>query len=142
MIVRPAHPSHYGWLQKRIDIQIGPDFRAIEAVDGEGRVHGMVGFGGWTQNAASMHFALDNPAALRSLLRPAFGIVFQDFGKGLAVATVLSTNERSLAVVPRIGFRETYRIRDGWDVGVDLVLFEMRRNECRWIAENAAKEAA
>lgn len=142
MRVGPAHPSHYEWLQKRIDIQIGPEFRAIEAVDAAGRVHGMVGFGGWTPNAVSLHFALDNPAALRSLLRPAFGIAFKDAGKGLAVATVLSTNARSLAVVPRIGFRETYRIRDGWAVGVDLVIFEMRRNECRWIADNAAKEAA
>ena len=141
MRVLPAHPSEYSWIAGRAELVIGPAFRAIKAVDETGRIHGMVGYDGWTQNAVSMHVALEHPAALRHLLRPGFGVPFLELGKGVALAMVLSSNERSLALVPRLGFRETHRVRDGWSVGVDLVLFEMRREDCRWLGHLNEKEA-
>lgn len=141
MRVLPAHPSDYEWIAKRAELCIGPQFRAIKAVDASGRIHGMVGYDGWTGNAVSMHVAVEHPMALRSLIGPGFRIPFLEFGKGVALAMVLSTNARSLAMVPVLGFRETHRIRDGWAVGVDLVMFEMRREECRFVPQQK-KEAA
>lgn len=135
MIVRPAHPDHYAWIAQRAGLTAGPSFRAIEAVDEAGRIHGMVGYDGWTENAVCLHVALENPACLRHLLKPGFGIPFVELGRGVALASVLSTNERSLALVPRLGFRFAHRVRDGWKPGVDVVWFEMRREECRWIRE-------
>lgn len=141
MIVRPMRPENYGWLASRAQLCIGPQFRAIEAVGPDGRVHAACGYDSWTQNAVSMHVALDNPAALRALLGPGFRIPFVEFGKGVVLATVLSTNARSLALVPKLGFREVARLREAWAKGVDLVLFEMRREECRFLGEQK-KEAA
>jgi hypothetical protein len=136
-----ANPAEYVWIAKRAEVAIGPQFRAIKAVDEVGRIHGMVGYDGWTGNAVSMHVAIDNPAALRHLLVPGFRIPFVEFRKGVALAMVLSTNARSLKLVPRLGFAETHRIRDGWAVGVDLVMFEMRREDCRWLDHRDEKEA-
>lgn len=133
MIVRAAPPEHYGWIAKRANLVCGPSFRAIEAVDASGKVHGMVGYDGWTPNAVQMHVALDNPAALRALLKPGFSIPFVEFGRGVALATVLGTNGRSLELVPRLGFRFAHRIVDGYEPGVDVLLFEMRREDCRWL---------
>lgn len=141
MRVLPATPADYPWIASRAQLCIGPQFRAIKAVDEAGRVHGCVGYDAWTQNAVSMHVALDNPAALRALLGPGFRIPFVEFGKGVVLATVLSTNARSLALVPKLGFREVARLREAWAKGVDLVLFEMRREECRFLGEQK-KEAA
>jgi RimJ/RimL family protein N-acetyltransferase len=141
VIVREATRDRYAWIAQRAPLTAGTEFRAIEAVDAAGRIHGMVGYDGWTPNAVTMHIALENPAALRSLMEPMFRIPFFSLGRGVALASVLGTNARSLALVRHVGFREACRIRDGHSVGVDLVFFEMRREDCRWASESN-KEAA
>ena len=68
LTVKPAAPEDYSWIASRAELVIGPAFRAIKAVDASGRIHGMVGYDGWTGNACSVHIALDSPAALRALI--------------------------------------------------------------------------
>ncbi|WP_242394854.1 GNAT family N-acetyltransferase [Anaeromyxobacter oryzisoli] len=145
IVVRAAPPEHYRWIAERAQLVCGSQFRALEAVDGD-RIVAMVGFDGWTPNAVSMHVALDHPSALRHVLRPAFGIAFDappgGAGKGVAVATVLSTNRASLRLVKHLGFREVGRITGGWERGVDLVLLELSRERCRWVAHQDRRVAA
>ena len=136
-MIRVAPPEHYAWLAQRADVDVGPRFRAIESVDESGRILGMVGYDGWTASAGCMHIALEFPGAFRALLRPAFECLFLDeprgAGKRVAVCQVLSTNSRSLGLVRHVGFREVFRGQGWWAQGVDLVWFEMRREECRWL---------
>lgn len=96
----------------------------------------MVGFDGWTDNSCQAHMAVDYPAVWRSLLQPAFAYPFVENNRKLLVGTIAANNARSLALAKRMGFKETYRIRDAWADGVDLVLVEMRREECRFLGEN------
>jgi hypothetical protein len=138
VIVRAAPPEHYGWIAERAQIVIGPAFRAIEAIDEAGKIHGMVGYDGLYGNMVCAHIALDHPAALRHLLEPGFRIPFRDLGRGVLVAQVLSTNERSLRLMARLGFTYLARVRDGKAKGVDLCLFEMRAEDCKWIRKGAA----
>lgn len=141
MIVREATRDHYDWIAKRANLVAGPEFRAIEAVDASGRIHAQVGFDGWTPNAVTMHIALDSPAALRSIIGPAFRVPFVGLGRAVVLASVLSTNERSLALVRHVGFRELCLVRDGYAPGVGIYMFEMRREDCRWLGASM-KEAA
>lgn len=124
---------HFGWIQSRTQCALSPTFRAIEAVDDEGNIRGMVGFDGWTQNAAQMHVAIESPGALRALLKPSFSYLFGEAGRSIALGLVPSHNETALRFDKHIGFRETYRVKDGWAPGDDMVLLEMRRDECRWL---------
>lgn len=130
--VRAAPREHLPWLAQRARLNVSPVLRAIEVVDGD-RILGMVGYDGWTPSACSAHIALEHPAALRHLLRPGFRVPFLELNRTVLIATVLSTNERSLALVKRLGFREVFRGRDWFEVGTDLVWHEMRREECRWV---------
>ena len=95
----------------------------------------MVGFDGWTNNACALHVAVDHPAALRHILKPAFRIAFGQLQKQVVTAGVLSTNERSLNLVRHLGFTESGRIPNWWMPGVDLHLFSMQRGECRWLED-------
>lgn len=141
MRVTAAQPGDLPWIASRANLSISPAMRAIKAVDDAGTIHGMVAYDGWMPNSVCIHIALDNPLALRSLLKPGFGIPFDEFRLGVVVATVLSDNGKSLALVPKLGFRELTRIKDGYKPGIDVVLFEMRRETCRWVAPVQMRKA-
>lgn len=136
MIVRQMDPDRFGWIAERARLVIGPGFRAIEAVDGD-RTVGAVAFDGWTPNSVSMHIALDSPIALRGLVRKGFGIAFRQCKKEIATCLVLSSNVRSRRLVEHLGFREVFRGRNYWTKGVDMLLYEMRADECRYLDRNA-----
>ena len=141
MNIRTAPPEHFPWIAERAGLVVGPAFTAVEAMDDKGRIHGMIGFDGFLPNSLSMSIALDNPAVFTKLLVPAMWWVFEGAKKNLATCAVLSTNKRSLRLVQHVGFREVFRGRNWWQQDVDLVFFEMRRTECRWLPK-AEKEAA
>lgn len=138
MTVVGCHPYEFGWLVERAGCELTPGFKAIKAVDAQGRIHGMVGYSGWTANMVIMHIALDHPAAFRSLLEWAFKYPFEQAGRSVALATVRETNLRSMALCAKVGFKELCRVRDGVEPGEDMVLFEMRREDCRWLSNRKA----
>lgn len=136
--VRQAPAEHYSWIAERAHLVVSSGFRAIEALDGE-RIVGMVGYDGWAAlegrapHSCSVHFAVDEPIALRRLIRPAFGIPFEELHLGVLFVQVRSDNERSLKVVQGLGFREVCFLFDAYAVGVGVHVLEMRREECRWL---------
>lgn len=136
-----ARGQDWKWLQERADIVPGPSFKAIEAVDDEGRIHGMVGFDGWTQNSVVLTIALDNAACFRSLIHPIFDYAFRQADRGIALAMVRGSNMRSQRLCDHVGMVEVYRVRDGISIGEDIVIFEMRRENCRWLTTEHRKVA-
>lgn len=93
----------------------------------------MVGFDGWTENACQAHMAVDTPVAWRSLLPAAFEYPFRECNRGLILAAIPSHNTKSWGLALHFGFRVAHVVRDGWAVGDDLVLLEMRREDCRFL---------
>jgi len=129
-----ALPDEYGWIAQRARLVPDRSFRAIKAIDESGRILAMVGYDGWMDNACCAHIAVEHPAALRHVLRAGFRVPFVELGLGVLIAKVLSTNARSLALVKHLGFREVCRGKDWVRPGVDLIVLEMRREECKWAA--------
>ena len=87
----------------------------------------------WTETSVQAHVALDTPIAWRKLGPALWQWVFRQCGKLVLLATIPADNERSLGLVRSLGFMETHRVREGWSIGVDLVLHEMRVHNCRWL---------
>lgn len=140
LIVRAAPPAHLPWLIERAGFVPTADLKALEAAEeASGRIRGMVGYCNWTPNSVQCHIAADTPAAWRALVvkngSPAFRYPFLESGRGLLLALIRASNTQSLALTRHFGFRETYRIQDAAEPGDDMVLFEMRREECRWLDE-------
>lgn len=133
MRVQAAVGSHFDWLIQRTNLVPTARFRAIEAVDSNGDIRGMIGFDCWTANSCEAHMAVDSPIVWRSLLYPAFQYPFEQMGRGVILAIIPANNKKSIRMATHLGFTETHRVRDGYDVGVDVILHEMRREECRWL---------
>lgn len=134
IVVREAPPDHYAWIVERAGLMATPGFKAIEAIEErDGRILGMVAYDGWTPNACSMHVAIEEPIAVRRLVRPAFRIPFVELKKQVVIGMVLSTNLKALKLDEHLGFTIRGRIPDAWAPGVDLILLSMRRDECRFL---------
>ena len=58
------------------------------------------------------------------------------------LGAVIGTNQEALDLDLHLGFRQIAVLRDHWAVGVDTVLLEMRREDCRWIRKTCKMEAA
>jgi RimJ/RimL family protein N-acetyltransferase len=129
-----AGREELGWLFERAGCSLTPRAKAIKAVDASGRIVGMVAYDNWTKNSAEAHMAADSPIAWRKMLWPAFSYPFEQEGLGVLWAVVPQSNSRSQRLTRRLGFNETHRVADGWAKGDDLVLFEMRKEHCRWLS--------
>lgn len=141
MKVQAAPSEHYPWLASRTGAAAIPaGFRAIECVDSAGRIRGMCGFEGWTPSAVTMSAAVDAPIAVRALMDPAFEYPFLEADRRLVLASSRSDNPKSLRLMKGLGFRQAHRIVDGWSEGVDLVLFEFRRDD--WLAKRGRRRVA
>ena len=77
---------------------------------------------------------------LRALHTEAFKYVFEQLDKRMILATIASTNAKSIKLCGHLGFSELFRIPDGYAVGVDQVVLQILREDCKYI--DKFKEAA
>ena len=129
---------HWGWLIQRTGAQITENFKAIAAIDANDIIRGVVGYDNWTPNSVQCHMAVDTPAAWKALVydndAPAFRYPFEECGRGIIIAVVHESNAASSKLVSHFGFTETHRILDGVKPGEALILYEMRKADCRWLS--------
>ena len=131
----------FPWLTARAQTNASAEMKAIAVLDTAGRIQGMAGFDGWTPNSVVVTLALNAPMAFKKLIWALFHYAFVQAGRGVMLATVKGGNAKSIKLCKHVGMREVYRVRDGIAVGEDLIIFEMRREECRWIAPSLRKAA-
>ena len=137
MRVEAGGPAALEWIRERTQCALTPHATCIQAVDDKGRIRGVLAFDNWTVNAVQVHQAVDAPIIWRHLIGPAIDYAYRQCGKGLLVGVTPGSNKRACDMAKRMGMREAHRIRDGWAVGEDMVVFEMRREECRWLSSDS-----
>lgn len=130
--VGAAPPSALGYIADKTGAVLTPAARGVMAVR-KGEIVGMVAFDGWTDNSVVVHMAAEFPAVWRRLLPAACRYAFIQSGRGVVLGSVRASNVAALKLDMHFGFREIARVRDGYAVGDDMVLIEMRREECRWL---------
>ncbi len=62
-----------------------------------------------------------------------FNYVFNTCDKGVVIGVTPSNNEQALKFNAHLGLTEIYRIKDGYDVGIDYVVQQLRKENCRYI---------
>lgn len=140
--VRAAGPEGLKFLAQALGLAVTSGFTAIEALHADtGHVVGMVGFDRWTDNSAEMHVWLAQPSATRALLWPAFHYLFEQQNRGVAIGVVAASNARALRMDKHVGFVEVARIKDGKAQGEDLVLLELRKENCKWLKRTTRRAA-
>ena len=142
MRIEPSNLDDIEWILKRINRIKLPDAKGITAISDTGKVLAVCMMDSWTEGSVQLHIAIDNPIALKNytFISEVFNYIFNTGDRLTALGFVSSENEKALKFDKRLGFKEIARIRDGNKKGIDTVILELRREDCRWI--NRKVEAA
>lgn len=141
MVVVPQTAEHYqqglAFMAARgVEISPSDDLRLIAHADANEQVDAVVAFNGFTHRIASIHVVGDGGKWIdRQMLRVVFDYAFNHCKLVALYGQVASNNERAMRLDLHLGFREVTRLRDAVADGVDLVILEMRRDECRWLKD-------
>lgn len=135
-MIRAAAPQEVVWISKAMGYTPTADCKGIVYASEE-ELYAAVLYDHWTPNSVNCHiWAAPNRGV--HLFNPIFHseifkYPFCQCDKGLAIVITPGDNIPSLKMSDALGFKEKYRIQDGWDVGVDLVVKECRRDE--WLVK-------
>jgi hypothetical protein len=123
------------WKDLKIDIPLTSDTGGM-VLEKDGRIVAAGVFDGWTYNAVFMHMMTTNMReVMRSkFLNEVFDYIFTTVGKKKALGLIAANNTRSLRLAKRFGFAEKTRIEDGIDDGVDMVVIELKPDNCPYWA--------
>lgn len=91
-------------------------------------------FDTWLPTSGQIHVAISNPMVLRhGYIEECMNYFFNTAEKELLLGVTPSDNLKALKFNRHIGLTELFRIKDGFRFGVDLVIQELRKDDCRWI---------
>jgi len=133
-VIYPSTPEEIEFFSKTVGYSPSKDVRGI-SVKIENNTQGIVLYDYWTENAVQMHVWIGDPSCLkgREFLHEVFRFPFVIGNRGLAIAATPAHNTASLKFQRFLGFVEIYRIRDGWAIGDDMIISELKRENCVWL---------
>lgn len=137
----PLQPEHWEWIRLRASPVLCQDTDGVVAMRGPDLVGAAI-FDSFSENSCLSHVVIEDPMAIRAgLLYWGFHFVFDLRQLNLITGLTPADNEEALRFARKIGFRQTYRIPEGYKKGIDYVLSEMRKDECRWLQQKIKRAA-
>lgn len=132
-----------GILLREAGVQPCGDQQAILWInDDTGVVEWVVGYTGFVGKTCQMHVvSFTRTFTPRKLLRAAFDYPFNQVGCEVVFGVVNSKNKLAMRYDKHLGFTEAIRFPEVHEDGGDLVVFQMKKAECRWIKEKQHDEA-
>jgi RimJ/RimL family protein N-acetyltransferase len=129
-------------LNKEIGVKPTSDLQAIFWANPDTKViEWCVGFDSFLGKTCQIHVVNFNKKYTpRKLLSAVFEYAFNTAGRETLIGIVNSNNEQAMKYDQHLGFKEVHRFKGMHDDGGDLVIFEMKKDECRFIKE--LKDAA
>ena len=124
MMFRAADIVDLKWFEKVVGCYLTENAGGIVCEDKD-EILAMVALDDWTPRSVHIHFYESDVRAMPLLWKELMWYIHLH-GRKLICAVTPSSRELSLRLQRALGFKETYRVIDGWDEGVDLVLTELR----------------
>ena len=127
--------SDWEWFHSHNETLLLPDMRGIIAYDKEtgNRLAGVV-LNTWTKTSVHAHMVSLNPIVMRhGFLQELFNYVFIECGRIAIYGSTPSNNVKALRLIKHVGFKEIITLKDAFNIGVDAVLTEIRKEDCKYL---------
>ena len=93
----------------------------------------------WTPNSVQCHFMIANPMLLRHpFLSLCADYVYNHRGVNNVYALVPANNAKAVKLNLHMGFTIKTRLEEAFEIGVDYLLMEMKRDNCIFIPKQEA----
>ena len=125
----------WGWVKQHIGVLRVEDTCGLMGIDSEKNetVTACI-MDNWLNRCVQLQFVCTNSMALRhGFIEACFDFVFNEQGMNSAYAMIAENNKASLKVAKHMGFVEKTRLTDAYDDGIDFILFEMLRKDCKYL---------
>ena len=122
--IRAADEIDLTWFQHEVGCYLTANANGIVA-DEDNRTLAMIALDDWTPRSVHLHFYQNDVRAMPLLWKELLWYI-QAHDRKLLCAVTPSSRELSLKLQRALGFKEVYRLKDGWDDGIDLVLTELK----------------
>lgn len=134
--------AEWKWFCDRSSVVLCEDTQAI-VVYRQGAIQAMVVFDTWTPDNVCVHMAIDNPMAVRhGLFHEVARHAYIEGGKQRLVGLVPSDNAKALKLNRNIGFAEVARVPNGVRTGVDTVVMQLEKENCRFLPAEYRRRVA
>lgn len=132
--------TDWEWVKTRAHILLVEDTTGLVA-ERDGKIQAVAVFDSFTVNACNVHMAIENPMVIKyGFLHEIGHYLFNVRDRKRIFGLVPSNNAKAMRLDKHIGMSEIARVPNALAEGIDYVVLEMTREECRWI--EPVKEAA
>lgn len=124
------------WVQINLPIAWTSDTKGIVAENEEGERLGAAICDQWTWTSVTVHQIILAPMILRhGFFEEVAEYVYVHADRAIMYGLVPSDNKRALKLNKNIGFTEVARLKDAVNFGIDMVILELRKNDCRFLSD-------
>ena len=135
-------PQDLGLLKEHVQCVWCEDTKGIVA-ERDGEPVAAYVFDNWSRNSVQCHQWVSDPLVFKAgLHKVAADYIYGACGKGLMVGLVPSDNEKAAKLNEHYGFRLEHVVRDGYDKGLDYLVYTMRAEDCPYWEQAGREEAA
>ena len=127
-------PDDIAYMPENARPIIMSDTKGITAWGSDGIPQAICVLDSWSFNSCQIHIWIENAFVLKhGFAEAVFKYVFDTCNRNLIIGVTPADNPKALRFIKHIGFEELFRIKDGQAVGVDYVVTEIRKENCRYI---------
>ena len=134
-------PTDWPWITQRIPLLLVEDTCGFVAYDAEDNsILACVIFDNFTHKTVQAHQIVERPIALKyDFFGMCMEFAFLRCNKNRIYGVVAASNKKAIRLNKRIGFKEVYRIPEGYADGTDYIVMELTKEGAGY--ELAIREA-
>ena len=134
-VIRINHEGDGDWVMERVGGLFNDKTDHSIGLHRDGRIVGGMVYTGYLGASIMMHVAgSEDNWVTRDFLWMIFDYPFNQLGLRVVLGPVASTNTRALSIDTRLGFVPVARIPEVYPDGADLIILQMKKADCRWLA--------
>jgi hypothetical protein len=127
--------ADWEWIKSRAKILLVEDTSGL-VVENNGVIQAIAVFDSFTRNACNVHVAIENPRVIKhGFLNEIGRHLFHVCGRSRIFGLVPSNNAKALKLNKHIGMQEVSCVPNALAEGVDYIIMEMKKEDCRWIEQ-------
>jgi hypothetical protein len=138
MKVVPMEGALWNWFNSHLPILAVEDTEGMVMLrDDNTPIAGFV-MDNWTHNSVQGHFLLLDPMALRNKFYDmCASYIFDERQRAVIYSFVPGDNPKAISLNIKFGWTEKFRMEEAFKEGVDYVVMELKKEDCKYISWEA-----